>query len=224
MTGAPPDRRPLATRQAGWARALAAALARRRVAPNAISAASVLSAAGGAACLALWTRVEAPWSSLLLVGAAAGIQLRLLCNLLDGMVAVEGGLRSPTGDMWNEVPDRVADALLIAAAGYGVAALPHAVELGWLATALALLTAYVRALGGQLGVPGRFEGPMAKPHRMATLTAAALAAAVATPWWPQAPWLLYAALALIALGAALTSARRLARIAAALRARTGAAA
>jgi hypothetical protein len=35
-----------------------------------------------------------------------------------------------------------------------------------------VITAYIRLLGGSMGVPQYFLGPMAKPHRMALLTAA----------------------------------------------------
>ena len=45
-------------------------------------------------------------SRALLLLAAAGIQLRLLCNLLDGMLAVEEGFKSKTGDIYNDLPDR----------------------------------------------------------------------------------------------------------------------
>lgn len=218
MTVEIPARRPLAVRETGWARAVAAALARRRISPNAISAASMLCAAGAGVALATWTRCEGWTAALLLVAGAAGIQLRLLCNLFDGMVAVEGGLRSPTGDLWNEVPDRVADTLVIVGAGYGVAALPHGIELGWAAALLAMFTAYVRVLGASLGVTGLFLGPMAKQHRMALLTAASLGAA-ASAWTWDARWLLWGALAAVALGSALTVLRRIAAIATALRAR-----
>ena len=68
-------------------------------------------------------------------GAAAMIQLRLVCNLIDGMVAVEGGLGTKTGDVFNDLPDRLADVLLLAGAGYAAREVPHAIELGWLATA-----------------------------------------------------------------------------------------
>jgi phosphatidylglycerophosphate synthase len=204
-------RRPLATRGRAWARALAAALARRGVRPNAISACSVLCALLAAACLVAWPQLTAWQAVAALLAAAAGIQLRLLCNMLDGMVAIEGGLRSPTGDLWNEVPDRVADSLILVAAGYGVAALPGGVALGWAAALLAMLTAYVRALGASLGQPGCFHGPMAKPHRMALLTAAAILAAIVLPW-QIADHLLWLALALIAAGSAITAWRRLAAI------------
>ena len=122
-------RRPLATRSAGWAKALARGLARTRVTPNAISMASVLFA--GLACVAFWASrgVADGW----LVVAAAAIQLRLLCNLLDGMVAVEGGKASADGAFWNEFPDRVADILILVGAGLG-AAEP---TLGWAAAGAA---------------------------------------------------------------------------------------
>ena len=55
-----------------------------------------------------------------LILAAAFCQARLICNLLDGMVAVEGGKREPSGPFWNEFPDRVADILILAGAGLGL--------------------------------------------------------------------------------------------------------
>jgi phosphatidylglycerophosphate synthase len=214
----PAARRPLTTRNAGWARALAAALARMRVRPDAISVASVVYAMAAGAALLLLPSAAGWQVPALLVASAAGIQLRLLCNMLDGMVAVEGGLRSPVGPLYNEVPDRIADTVILVAAGYALPQLPWSVELGWAAAALAMLTAYIRALGGELGAPGCFHGPMAKPHRMATLTVAVLAAAC-TSTWPWWPWILWSALAAIVLGAAITSLRRLLAIAAVLRSR-----
>ena len=55
---------------------------------------------------------------MLLVGAAVLIQFRLLCNLFDGMVAVEGGLGTPSGILFNDFPDRIADPLILICAGY----------------------------------------------------------------------------------------------------------
>ncbi len=49
--------------------------------------------------------------------AAVGIQLRLVCNLMDGMLAVEGGLKTANGDLFNEFPDRIADVAILAALG-----------------------------------------------------------------------------------------------------------
>ncbi len=42
-------------------------------------------------------------SAQLVVGVA------LLANLFDGMVAVEGGLGTPSGILFNDFPDRIAD-------------------------------------------------------------------------------------------------------------------
>jgi phosphatidylglycerophosphate synthase len=218
MAELPGDRRPLATRDARWARALAALLARHRVAPNAISVASVIAAGAGAAALVVVPEAHAAWSRAgLYLAAAALIQVRLLCNLLDGLVAVEGGLRTKTGDVFNELPDRFADLCLFVGAGYGARAVPHAVELGWLAAALALLTAYVRALGKSVGAGTHFLGPMAKQHRMAVMTLACLVAAGLSAGTRHAD-VLAAALSVVALGSAWTIARRVRRILASLNA------
>ena len=99
--------------------------------------------------------------ALALLVAAAAIQLRLLCNLVDGMLAVEG-FSSKAGDIYNDLPDRVSDVLILVGAGYSARDLAYAPALGWCAAVLAVLTAYVRVLGGSLGVTQHFVGPMAK--------------------------------------------------------------
>src|SRR4029453_6502475 len=170
-------RRPLKSRDRGWAKALAALLLRLRVRPNTISLFSVLFAALAGKALWLVPDVSTRSAIALYVGAAAGIQLRLLCNLLDGMVAIEGGMKSKTGEIWNDLPARIADALILLGAGYSLREIWWGPTLGWLATALAIFTAYVRVMGGAAGVTQQFCGPMAKPHRMATLTVGCLAAA-----------------------------------------------
>jgi phosphatidylglycerophosphate synthase len=148
-----------------------------------------------------------PARSLCLIVAAVGIQLRLLCNLFDGMVAIEGGAQTPTGAFWNEAPDRVSDILILVGMGLGAGA----PALGWAAAALAVLTAYVRELGATAGQDPDFCGPMAKPHRMAAATLAALAA-VLTAALDYEVDSLEAGLWLIAIGAAFTALRRSARL------------
>ena len=151
-------------------------LAKGGVTPNQISFTSVAFAVLGASSLGLsglisdWPRVA------LLITAAFCIQLRLLCNLLDGLVAVEFGKGKPTGAIWNELPDRFADFLLLAGAGYGAitASFVLGPALGWLCAVLALITAYVRELGRGEGLPPDFTGPLAKPQRMAVLTLAVI--------------------------------------------------
>src|SRR5690606_22874442 len=111
--------------------------------------------------------------------------------------------------LYNEVPDRVADSVLLVALGHA-AGLPWA---GWLAALLAAATAYLRTLGGALGQPQDFRGPMAKQHRMALMT---LACAVA-PFEAMAGGTRYSlavAVLAIAAGSLLTCATRLRAIAA----------
>lgn len=196
------NRRPLKTRSAPWAGALARGAGSAGLSPNTISVIGVLFAAAGAACfLAVG---ESRWFWL---GGALGIQLRLLANMLDGMVAVEGAKQSATGPLYNELPDRIEDALLLVAAGYACGQ----PELGYGATILAVITAYIRATGGALGFAQDFVGPMAKQHRMFALTLAALISCALGGWWMQA------ALWIIAIGAALTCVVRTVRIARLLR-------
>jgi phosphatidylglycerophosphate synthase len=145
------------------------------------------------------------------IAGAALIQARLICNLMDGMVAVEGGKKSPTGELWNEVPDRIADPLLLVCAGWAVG-LPW---VGALAGWAALMTAYVRAVGATLTGVQDFCGPFAKQQRMAGLTVAALFTA-AEPLWNGHGQIMKAAVIAIAAGTAITLVRRLLRLAAKL--------
>jgi phosphatidylglycerophosphate synthase len=199
--GAHDARRPIKARGNAVIRRIAAALARSPLTPNAISVLSIVFAGVAAAAL-LWL----PWWGAWL--CAAGIQLRLLCNLFDGMVAVEGGKSTPAGALYNEVPDRIADSVLLVALGHA-AGLPWA---GWAAALLAALTAYIRTLGGALGQPQDFRGPMAKPHRMALMTLACVLAPLELLLYGTRYALLAAVLA-IAAGSLLTCGTRLRAIA-----------
>ncbi|MBI4179153.1 CDP-alcohol phosphatidyltransferase family protein [bacterium] len=214
-------RRPLRTRQTRLARAAAARLARAGVAPNAISLASVVFAACAALALVLHSRAPIAARAGLLIAAALSIQLRLLCNLLDGMVAIEGGRATPTGEVFNDAPDRLADAVVLVAAGYSLPGDAWGRDLGWAAALLAVGTAYVRVLGTSLGLRPDFSGPLAKPHRMAVMTAACLVAALEAALASEGR-AITVALVVVAAGSALTIARRLTGIVRALRARAGA--
>lgn len=208
MTQADINRRPLKSRSSGWARRCAAALAATGVSPNAVSVASIAFAVAGAAVLIEW---KSPWAYVV---CALAVQLRLLCNLLDGMIAIEGGKGSVLGNLYNEFPDRIADSIFIVALGYA-AGIP---ELGWFGALAAALTAYVRATGGALGLPQDFRGPMAKPHRMAAMTVGCLAAAIELATHGTAYALAVAAW-VIAVGATLTCVTRTVAIAKRLRER-----
>lgn len=190
-------RRPIASRSAGWARWLAARLAASAITPNQISLASVPVAAAGGAL------IGCGGSSLAWLAAATCVQLRLVCNLLDGMVAIEGGRKTPTGALYNEFPDRIADSFLLIPIGYAAGA-PW---LGWLAALMAALTAYVRVFGGALGLPQSFDGIMAKQRRMAVLTLGLVAQAIETPFAGSRTSLLLAGI-VIAAGSVVTCATR----------------
>jgi phosphatidylglycerophosphate synthase len=209
MTDAPLNRRPLASRQTRAAAAAARWLTARGASPDAISAAGILAALLACAALA-----HAPGHPALWLLGALFVQLRLAANLLDGMVAVEGARGGPLGPLWNEAPDRIEDAAILV--GFGLAA--GSLTLGLWAAVAALFTAYVRVLGGSLGLPQSFMGPMAKQHRMAAVTlgcALGFGEALAGAAWGL-PRLL---LALILAGTLLTAARRLRAVAALLRER-----
>ena len=193
MTG----RRPIAARGTAWAGGATRRLAAAGATPNAVSAAGL--AAAVLAGLALLPGPETGWA----VAAAGLIGLRLLCNMLDGMLAVEAGRGTPDGAFWNEIPDRLADIAVLLGAGYGAGA----AELGWASALAALATAYVRAAGAALGAGEDFSGPLAKQQRMWAVAGAALAGAL----WPVLPWM-EIALWTVALGAGLTAGLRAKRL------------
>src|SRR5215467_517730 len=206
------SRRPLKTRERGWAKATAQLLVKAHVSPNAISILSMVFAAGAGAAL-YFSGQTPPFERMwLLLLAAAGIQLRLLCNMLDGMVAVEGGRQTKSGELFNDVPDRVADAVIFVGAGYGLPWTEWGGALGWATALLAVLTAYVRVLGGALGLAQDFCGPMAKQHRMAVMTLACLLAIGEGAVADYRGRVLGIALVVIAVGSLLTVGRRLLRI------------
>lgn len=198
-------RRPLSSRNTAWARWLARRLANTAVTPNQISLASI-----GFAFIGGLLLLRPDWPAAMAF-AALCIQLRLLCNLIDGMVAVEGEKGTPEGALYNEIPDRIADSLFLVGAGYGVG-LP---ALGWLCALVAAITAYIRVLGGSLGLKQDFRGPQAKPQRMALLTAACVATACEDVYW-NSQYAMVLALCLIAVGSVYTCMRRTRAIAAEL--------
>ena len=205
------NRRPLATRNKRWAQKLAQLLTRSNITPNQISVLSVgFAVAGFYTAFLVHTSPEVSCKITYLLLTAAMIQLRLLCNMMDGLVAVEGGKKSSTGDLFNDVPDRLADIFLI----IGIAAVEgfssSLIHWGWLAVVAAVLTAYMRTLGASLGLPADFGGPMAKQHRMFTLTLACLLASVELQVYGTHMVIRYAMI-IVAVGGLLTFTRRMVR-------------
>jgi phosphatidylglycerophosphate synthase len=196
------ERRPIKSRDFRLLRRISHHVASFGITPNQISACSLVFALAGSVLLA-----GLPHSPMALVGAVVFIQLRLLCNLLDGLVAIEGRKANATGPFFNEAPDRIADTLLLVPVGYAMGQ----GWIGWLIACLALGTAYLRAFGAALGFGEDFRGPGAKPHRMALLAFTCLCAALEAFW--QTPFWSFCggSLALVLL-VGLTVARRALRI------------
>jgi phosphatidylglycerophosphate synthase len=210
------DRRPIATRNRKWAQHATAWLADRNVSPNAISVAGMCACSVGGIALGLTS--VADYRILWLI-AAAGAQLRLTANMLDGMVALASGRASKVGELYNEIPDRISDAAVFIGAGF---AWGGNISLGYIATIFAIFTAYVRAAGKIAGAPNEFCGPMAKQHRMLVITLISLYSAIAPRSWQMIPFndahigVVTVGLLVIIVGSAITVIRRLSRIADAL--------
>ena len=176
------NRRPIGQRSRFYAVYLTRVLAKSGVTPNFISFTSVIFAALAGACFYTSGISGGGDRVMLLIGAALFCQLRLLANMLDGMVAVEAGKGGPDGPIWNELPDRFADIFILVGAGYGVAATGmFDATLGWAAAVAAVMTAYVREVCKAAGAPADYSGPMAKPHRMFWMTVFALIS-IFDPW------------------------------------------
>lgn len=208
------SRRPIKQRNSAWAKAIAAGLDRVGITPNQVSIASMVFGALAGALFFVSADLEPILRAAALLGGVLACQARLLCNLFDGMIAVEGGKSTKDGAFWNEFPDRVSDILIFAGAGYG-AGVP---EIGWAAAALAVCTAYVRELGRANGLAPDFSGPLAKQGRIHLISLGA-AAAVFDPLWTNQYGALAIAVVAIAVGTGLTILNRSRRLIRNLRAR-----
>ncbi|MEU4999525.1 CDP-alcohol phosphatidyltransferase family protein [Streptomyces sp. NPDC021622] len=166
-----------------------AALVRREVSPDTLTAAGVVCAAGAAAALAwLPFGISAPLVAALLAA-------RLAFANLDGALARDTGRTTRRGALLNELGDRAAD--LIVLAGF----LPLA-PLWLVATAglAATLPSWVSLAGAAAGAGRLNGGPVGKTERCALVVVAA-----ASGW-------VVPVLAVIAAGSALTAGLRLARL------------
>jgi phosphatidylglycerophosphate synthase len=198
------SRRPIASRESGWAKATAAYLAKQGVTPNFISILSIVFAF--VSLIAFYFRSTTDHGVIFtMLLAIVGIQGRLIMNLLDGMVAVEHHRKSVVGGIFNEVPDRISDTFTLFGVGLVVRTMPYAMDLTYLAIALSIATAYIRTLGASLGCGHHFLGPMAKQHRMALITLCC----VIGIWY--APIFYYALIAMN-VGLLITCYRRLAKV------------
>jgi phosphatidylglycerophosphate synthase len=129
--------------------------------PNVVSLSSIVASAVAAVCF--WQAGAMP--GLLLV-AVAFCYVRLWLNMLDGMVALAAGKASRSGEIANELPDRISDVLIFVGVAHSGLCDPFGAY--WVAV-FALLVAYVGTLGQAVGVQREFSGVMAKPWRMVAL-------------------------------------------------------
>lgn len=201
------SRRPLKVRGNQLSKNFARWLSQKSITPNQISILSIFFALFSALCFILSTQ-NLSLRPLWLIAAALFIQARLLCNLFDGMVAIEGGKSTASGELFNDIPDRISDPLIIIAAGYSILSSTWGDELGWLAALLAILTAYIRTLAVSIGSPSNFTGPMAKQHRMALLTIACIMTAIEFYLW-QHDYAMLLALIIMNIGCLITLIRRM---------------
>ncbi|MFO0809799.1 MAG: CDP-alcohol phosphatidyltransferase family protein [Gemmataceae bacterium] len=129
--------------------------------PNSVSYCSVVAAAAAALCFC-----QSGHHPVLLIPAAVFCYLRLWCNMLDGMVALASGKASRTGEIVNELPDRVSDVLIFVGVAHSGLCNPFG---GYWCAIFALIVAYVGTLGQAVGVQREFSGVMSKQWRMMTL-------------------------------------------------------
>lgn len=195
------ERRPIFGRQSKLNNQIALKLVAMKVTPNQISILSILFAGLAAYNLAS--------STIHFILAAIFIALRLYCNLIDGMMAIEGGKITKSGVLFNELPDRVSDTLILVFLGYACGS--GFVETGWLAALLAMATAYIRVFGGSCDLPQDFKGPMAKQHRMFVVIAACLSASTERTVY-STNYSLRIALIVIIAGCVITCARRILKL------------
>ncbi len=197
------ERRPLKSRGTKWAKSFARFLAKRDISPNTISVFSIIFSI--LACISLYCSHESNIRNYLLVLGAISIQLRLICNLMDGMVAVEYKKGNHLGDIYNDLPDRFSDLFIIFGISLSIRNIPYALDLGYIASIIAILTAYIRVLSASIGASHYFIGPMGKPHRMALLTIVLIFTAI----FNLSGTYLFYSLFILIIGGILTCSRRL---------------
>lgn len=158
---APKDRRPIAASLRRTANIPVVWCVRAGVHPNLISYSSIVASLGAGICF--WQAGAFP---ALLIPAVCLCYVRLYLNMLDGMVAIASGKASRTGEIANELPDRISDVMIFAGVAHSSLCSQTG---GYWAAISALLVAYVGTLGQAVGARREFGGVMTKPWRMVTL-------------------------------------------------------
>lgn len=175
-------------------------LVERRVSPDALTVAAVVTAiATGAAIAAGGILAEPLWWLLV---PPLGIA-RLALNALDGAVARKTGRSRPFGEVVNEMGDRLADVASLAPLAFVVQPAP-----AFSALTCALLASAAGCAGRAVTGERATGGVMAKADRVAVLAAAGAAAAATSSPVPfeVAAWV-------VAIGSAVTCASRVVSLA-----------
>jgi len=170
----PAWRRPIAQIFRRTADVAVRACVRLNIHPNTVSLSSIVASAGAGLCF--WQAETMP---TLLLASVAFCYLRLWLNMLDGMVALAAGKASRTGEIANELPDRISDVVIFVGVAHSNLCHPLA---GYWAAIFALLTAYVGTLGQAAGAQRDFSGVMSKPWRMVALHVGAWTT-LGLIWW-----------------------------------------
>jgi phosphatidylglycerophosphate synthase len=157
----PRDRRPIADVLRRTADMAVRACVKSGIHPDLISYSSIV--VSGSAAVCFWQAGAFPG---LLIPAVGLCYVRLWLNMLDGMVAIAANKASRTGEIANELPDRVSDVLIFAGIAHSGLCSPIC---GYWAAIGALLVAYVGTLGQAVGAQREFSGLMTKPFRMVAL-------------------------------------------------------
>jgi phosphatidylglycerophosphate synthase len=161
----PAWRRPIAHVFRQTAHATVGWCIRLGISANAVSYSSIIASAAAAVCF--WQARPLPD---LLIPAVGFCYVRLWLNMLDGMVALASHTASRTGEIANELPDRISDVLIFVGVAHSGFCHPLG---GYWAAIFALLVAYVGTLGQAVGAQREFSGIMSKPWRMVALNAGA---------------------------------------------------
>jgi hypothetical protein len=129
-----------------WTHNLGLFLAQHNVTPNDISLLGVMFAATSGAAFYFSLQPLALDRAVLLLIAATAIQLRRWTGRLHAIVSRES-IQPRPHPIFYDLPNRIAEALILVPAGYAVHKLPFAVELGWSAAFLGMFGAYLHLMG-----------------------------------------------------------------------------
>lgn len=133
--------------------------------PDAVTWASLPFAAVAGLCL---YRADLGWTLLL---TPVFVALRSVCNLLDGMIAIERTMTSPRGEALQDMVDRLSDSCTVLGAAFSPAGDLH---LGIVAVTLMLISSYTGILKKATGGSREYGGILGKVDRFFLVGAASL--------------------------------------------------